>query len=124
MLCYINHYFLKTVQLFKFVIIANEENILFPVGYGTQPGNPSNSVNSQISYPFYFVPNHIHHGYLDRRKLANCTERGLGWSPSRGNFGPCLTIQEAFGAIYLTFSGKLFHGKRAHVTRRCTIELT
>ena len=67
---YINHYFLKTVQLFKFVIIANEENISFPVGYGTQPGNPSNSVNTQISYPFYFVPNHIHHGYLDRCKLA------------------------------------------------------
>ena len=44
--------FSETVQLFKkrkFVIIV-KEIILFPVRSGTQPDNPSNSVNSQISY--------------------------------------------------------------------------
>ena len=34
----------------KFLIIANKI-ILFPVRSATQPGNPSNSVNSQISVP-------------------------------------------------------------------------
>ena len=52
-MCYINHYLLKTVRLFKnrkFLIIIANEIILFPVRSGTQSGSPSNSVNIQISY--------------------------------------------------------------------------
>ena len=60
--CYINHYFLKTVILFKnkkCMIIANEIIVvfwLFPVRSETQPGNHKNFFKlTNFIYPFYFV---------------------------------------------------------------------
>ena len=118
--------FSKTVRLFenrKFLIIANKI-ILFPVRSGTQPGSPSNSINSQILYPFYFVPNHI--AWVSIWIVVYAPRAWSGAESPPRQFWCILDYlrKRLILVLYiLAFFMQIIWLKRSHVTFHCIIEL-